>query len=244
MTRLLRESLFHQLFYRQSFTSSQQRINERPLDHPVAFFIYLSLILMMLFMSGGCASKQEQAVRAVYEVQRPIPVRTSLNHNRPDWVVQQSWESEGEMYFVGAFLDGADYPLTIRCANAEAMKVLMQSLSQFVRAEFTTHVQGSNSVAHGGGVDRFVSDGYAAVVDNIHVQGVRQADLYYEEEFSPVSMSERFNVFVMLSMSQADYIRAKADVLKQLRDRFEDEGQVEAKRHAEDLLNRLRDGIS
>ena len=223
-------------------SNRRQRTNERPLDHPVAFFFSLGLIAIAL-LGTGCASKQEQVMREVYEAQRPIPVRTSLNHDRPEWVSQQSWEEDGRMFFVGAFLGGADYPLTIRCANAEAMKVLMQSLTQFVRAEFTSHVRGSNSAADGG-VDRFVSDGFASIVDNIYVQGVRQVDLYYEEEFSPVTMAERFNAFVKLSMDKADYLRAKADVLRQLRDRFAEEGRTEAQRHAEELLKRLREGVS
>ncbi len=217
--------------------------HEKPSVHLAAFLI-LALCLIAT-LTSGCASKQVQEVQSIYESHKPITVRTSLTHNRPEWVVQQFFEDEGKLYFVGSFIGGADYPLTIRCANAEAMKALAQSLSQFVRAEFTSHVRGSNNpLSSGGGVDRFVSDGYASIVDSIHVQGVRQADLYYEEEFSPVAMTERYNVFVKLEIAQGDYLRAKADVLRQLRDRFADAGEVEAQRHAEDLLERLREGIS
>jgi len=52
-----------------------------------------------------------------------------------------------------------------------------------------------------------------------------------------------FSVFVKLEMSKADYLKAKADVLRHLRDRFQSEGEIEAKEKAENLLQELKDEI-
>ena len=106
--------------------------------------------------------------------------------------------------FTGGFTDGADYAVTIRCANAEALKSAVQAISQYIRAEFSEYVQGSNS-ATGDGIERYFSDGIATFAENIHVQGIKQAELYYEKMFSPAVMQSTYNVFVKLEMSKADY---------------------------------------
>jgi hypothetical protein len=103
-------------------------------------------------------------------------------------------------------------------------------------------VQGSNS-ANGEGIERYFSDGIATFSENIHVQGLRQAELFYEEMFSPTVMQSTYNVFVKLEMSKADYLHAKAEVLKKLRDRFKDDDEIEAKEKAEKLLEDLKNDI-
>jgi hypothetical protein len=103
-------------------------------------------------------------------------------------------------------------------------------------------VQGSNT-AYGGGIDRYVSDGIATFSENIHAQGIKQAELYYEEMFSPQAMQPSYNVFVQLEMSKADYLHAKAEVLRKLRDKFNSEGQVEAKKKADKLLEDLKNEV-
>ena len=93
------------------------------------------------------------------------------------------------------------------------------------------------------GVERYVEDGIATFVDNLHIQGARQKEIYYEEVFSAQMMQPTYNVFVMLEMSKADYLKCKADALKTLRDRFSKEGRTEAKEKAERLLDELKKGI-
>ena len=70
-----------------------------------------------------------------------------------------------------------------------------------------------------------------------------QSEIYYEEVFSAQKMQPTYNVFVMLEMSKADYLKCKADALKRLRDRFSKEGRTEAKEKAERLLDELKKGI-
>ena len=209
------------------------------------------LFIGIIFFSGlvfnGCgasrAVKMYQAeMKETYELQKPALIRTSEDDKRPKWTHNTVFEEAGKVYFTGGFLNGADYAVTIRCANAEALKNLVQAVSLYIRSEFSEYVQGSNS-AYDQGIERFVEDGIATFAENVHVQGIKQVALYYEELFSPALLQPSFSVFVKLEMSKADYLKAKADVLRHLRDRFQSEGEIEAKEKAENLLQELKDEI-
>ena len=204
-----------------------------------------AIFTCLAFMGCGATKSVKMnraAMNEAYQIHNPIVVRTSEDDDRPDWTRRTVFEKNGKIYFSGGFTDGADYAVTIRCANAEALKSAVQEISQFIRAEFSEYVQGSNS-ANDEGIERYFSDGIATFSENIHVQGIRQAELYYEEMFSHTVMHSTYNVFVKLEMSKADYLHAKAEVLKKLRDRFRDDGEIEAKEKAEKLLQDLKNEI-
>ena len=145
--------------------------------------------LLIIAIISGCGSTQkavtmtQEGIQEAYEVQKPIIMQTSKNEQRPDWTKVTYTEKDGKVYFTGGFLNGSDYALTIRCANAEAQKVAIQSISQCIRAEFSDYVQGSN--AAGEAVERYVEDDIATFVKCLHVQGLKQTELYYEEVFAP-----------------------------------------------------------
>lgn len=204
---------------------------------------YKSIIILIVFMFGCSSTPKavkhaQQESKIAYEMQKPVVVRTSKKDDRPDWVKKSSYSDDENIYFVGAFLNGADYPFTVRCANAEAIKVACQALSQFIRAEFSGYIQGDNQA--GESLDRYMNDGIAAFTRALHVQGLRQTDIYYEETFSPAVMSPGHNVWVKIEMSKVDYMRAKNEALKTLRDRFKEEGDLEARKRAEELLDELK----
>jgi len=207
------------------------------------------VFMMSLFFFLGCsgASKSVKvaklAVKNAYEIQKPFPVKDSKNDNRPEWTKKTVFANEntGMVYFSGGFLNGSDYSVTIRCANAEALKVAVQAISQFIRAEFSTYVQGSNAMS--ADVDRWVYDGIATYVNNLHMQGIKQKEVYYEEVFIPAVMQSAYNVWVQLEMSKADYLKAKADVIKKLRDSLVKKGEKEAKEKADKLLDQLKKDI-
>ena len=92
---------------------------------------------------------------------KPIVVQTCRQDKRPEWTKKMVFKESGNFYFSGGFLDGSDYSVTIRCANTEALKVAAQSISQFIRAEFSSYSQGSNTGASG--VERFVEDSAAYI---------------------------------------------------------------------------------
>jgi hypothetical protein len=184
------------------------------------------------------AQKQAQVA---YEMQKPVVAKTSKDDGRPEWTKISSYSDDTNVYFTGGFLNGADYPLTVRSANAEAIKAACQGISQFIQAEFSGYIQGTNQA--GDRLDRYVSDGIATFTKALHVQGMRQTDIYYEEGFSPTIARPAYNVWVKLEMSKLDYIHAKAEALKKLRDDFAKDGDVEAKEKAKQLLDDLKKDI-
>lgn len=150
--------------------------------------------------------------------------------DRPDWTTKTVFQEGGNIFFTGGFLNGSDYSLSIRCANAEALKVATQSISQYIRGTFSTYTLGENTGASG--IERYVEDGIATFVNNLHVQGIRQNKIFYEE----VPYGHKgvvYNVFVVLEMSKADYTKAKANVLQKMKEKFKRAGEIEAKKKAE-----------
>ena len=91
-------------------------------------FVWSCISLTLLFVSfivSGCATSKsvkeaKKSVREAYELQKPIVVLTSKEDGRPDWTKKTVFEENGSIYFSGGFLDGSDYSVTIRCANAFA----------------------------------------------------------------------------------------------------------------------------
>ena len=223
------------------------RLSLNPRNEAMVWYRWGSAVLVIIFLSFlfySCGSlkavkQARQITLEAYEIQKPVLVRTTKDDKRPKWTKQTVFEDDsGMLYFSGGFLNGADYPVTVRCANAEALKVAVQSISQFIRSEFTQYVKGSN--LPGRQIDRYVEDGIATFTGSLHMQGLRQKEIYYEEVFSPVVMAPAYNVWVQLEMSKAEYLHAKAEVLRRLRDRFRRAGEVEAKEKAEELLQDLK----
>jgi len=201
--------------------------------------ISLISLLILIVGCGGRVKQARETVKEMYEIQKPIQVRTSRNDDRPKWTKMTSYEEDGYVYFSGGFQNGSDYSVTVRCANAEALKAAVQAISQFIRAEFSMYVHGSNTGVSG--VDRYVEDGIATFTRSLHVQGLHQNEVYYEEVFSPSVMQPTFNVWVKIQMSKADYLHAKADVVRRLRDGFSRAGENEAKEKAKKLLDELKE---
>jgi hypothetical protein len=174
-------------------------------------------------------------------LQKPMQIRNSLDDRRPGWTHRSSFEEKGSIFFTGGFLKGDDYSVTVRCAQAEATKIAVGSISQYIRAEFSMFTQGANNIESG--TDRYIEDGIATFTRNLHIQGIQQVESYYEEMSDPVSMDTYYNAWVKLKISSADYNMARAGILKQLRDDFDRAGEIEAKEKAQRLLTELKEQI-
>jgi len=217
------------------------------LNFAATVFLCLAAFWFVLFTGCSHILNQVKAAREqaqiTYELQRSHTVLTSENDKRPDWTKHTFTEnnSTGSVAFSGAFFHGTDYAVSVRCANAEALKVGVQAIGNWIRAEFTEYVQGPNTGALG--VDRYVSDGIATYADCLRMQGVRQAEVYYEETFNPATMQPTYNVFVRLEMSKLDYLKTKADVLRRLQKRFDGDGHLKAKERGDELLRQLKDQV-
>ena len=146
-------------------------------------WIVVLVFMLTIWGIAGCSSAPkrvriaQESIQEAFEAQKPIQVKTSEEDSRPDWTKKTVFEDEGKVFFSGGFLNGSDYSVTIRCANAEALKNAVQAISLYIRAEFSQYVQGSNA-ADGAGIERYVEDGIATFAENIHVQGIKQVQVY------------------------------------------------------------------
>jgi hypothetical protein len=209
--------------------------------------LLLVIFLYAILGIAACSSTPKtnlvtkSLIQEAYENTKPMLLRTSADDSRPIWTKKTVFEEQGKLYFSGGFLNGSDYSVTIRCANAEALKVTIQGISQFIRAEFSSYVHGTNSDTQG--IERYVEDGIATFTKCLHIQGMKQKEMYWEEVLAPSVMLPVYNVWVMLEMGKGDYLKAKADVIRNLREEFDKKGQLEAKEKAEKLLDELKEEV-
>ena len=160
---------------------------------------------------------------------------------RPIWTSEQPfYEDQGALLFTGGYLGGADYALSLRLAKAEAMKNLLESIELKARAEFSTAMHGQDHDDHDLG--RYVTDGVAWTVDNLRIRGIKQNTTYYERIFDPTAQVFKFNSWVQLKISNADYLKAKTDAARRMLDQAVREKNEEAKEKALELLDKLYQG--
>ena len=216
--------------------------------------IRLCGILMLLCVTAGCSSKvnkvplmqippEEFPVKKPDNIEnQPTLLKTSLNDKRPEWAHKSSFEKGDSIYFTGAFIGGADFSMTQRAANAEALKQVAQAIGQIIRAQFSMYTKGSNQI--GEGIDRYIEDGIATFSKDLHIQGIRQKESFYEEMWDPSLMQSFYNVWVKLELSKRDYLRSQARALARLKDALESSGQIEVKEKAQQLLHNLKGEIN
>ena len=195
------------------------------------------LLVLLPFGCGAIAVKKKQ--QAFTESHRPVVVEKTGQDKRPDWTSEKPFsEDERGFYFSGGIMGGADYALTIRLAKVEAVKNLLESIQIKARAEFSSAIHGQNRADHDLG--RYVTDAVAWTVDNIRVSGIRQRKIHYEQVFNPASQSFKYNSWVQLEISKADYLKAKVDATEKLLDKAIREQNEEAKKKALELLGKLK----
>jgi hypothetical protein len=169
----------------------------------------------------------------------PTTVTKTGDDDRPEWTTDETFTDKGDtFYYTGGVMGGADYALTLRLAKSEAAKNLLESVEIKARVEFSHALHGQNRDDNDLG--RYVIDAVAWTVDNLRVRGIRQRRIYYEQVFDPQSQSFKYNTWVQLELSKADYLKAKIDSAEKLLDKAIKEKDQEAKEKALELLERLR----
>ncbi len=210
--------------------------------------------LIVLIILTGCSSKSKNAEVPLMQVtpeeivqfqphqiyRPPLLIRTALSDKRPGWIHKASYKEAGALYYVGAFFKGADYAVTLRCATAEATKALVGSISQFIKAEFSTHASGTNTPLDG--IERHIEDGLAMITHNLHVQGASLDETFYEEIYDPEIKQVYFNIWVKIKIDESDYLAAKRSVVRQLKNHFKASEKSESDK-AQAILNRLQEHI-
>jgi len=195
------------------------------------------------FLLMGCgANKAAKQKEAFIEAQKPVVVQKMGQEKRPDWTSEKPYfEDDVGFHFTAGFMGGADYALTLGLAKSEAMKNLLESIQVKARGEFSSAIHGQNRTDRDLG--RYVTDTVAWTVENLRIEGITQDRIYYEQIFDPVSQSLKYNSWVQVGISRADYVRAKLDAAQRLVDKTISDNDQEAKSRAMELLEKLREDV-
>ena len=198
------------------------------------------LIVPFLIVAYGCGgNKVVKQNQAMAELSRPVVIEKTGATQRPEWTNQTTFYEDAQgLHFTGGVMGGSDYALTLRLAKSEAIKNLLESVEIKARSEFS-------SVMHGNygndDIGRYVTDAVAWTVDNLRVGGIKQRNIFYEQTFDPGSHRVRYNAWVNLEVSRADYIKAKTSAAERLLKKAIREQDAEAKEKALEILERLRE---
>jgi len=198
------------------------------------------LIVPFLIVAYGCGgSKVVKQNQVMAELSRPVVIEKTGATQRPEWTNQTTFYEDAQgLHFTGGVMGGSDYALTLRLAKSEAIKNLLESVEIKARSEFS-------SVMHGNygndDIGRYVTDAVAWTVDNLRVGGIKQRNIFYEQTFDPGSHRVRYNAWVNLEVSRADYIKAKTIAAERLLKKAVREQEAEAKEKALEILERLRE---
>ncbi|MFC1591685.1 hypothetical protein ACFL43_04100 [Thermodesulfobacteriota bacterium] len=192
----------------------------------------LSVIFLIMVMVG-CAGKQQGLFQSNV-------LETSLESDKPEWVFNtfQVLDKEGGYLFSGGVTDVSDYALGVSEAKAEAIKNGIGSIQLKVRSEFSKFAEGSNMAPDL--ISKFISDGVAFIADSFYVSGIQQKQIYYEKERYNTEYRPHFNIWALCYISGVDYMKAKIDAAQRLVNKYQSEKNFEAKKKAEELLDRLR----
>ena len=190
----------------------------------------LSFILVVLMLCG-CAAKQQ-------EIFKEEVMETSKDSSKPEWVFKTFRDAKDGYEFSGGVTDVVDYGLGISEARAEAIKNGVISVQIKVGTEFTKFAEGSNMAPDM--IGKWVSDGIAFLSDSLYVSGIKQKEIYYEKVLYNTEYKPHYNIWALCSISSADYLKAKIDAVQGLVNKYQQEKNEEAKRKAEELLERLR----
>jgi hypothetical protein len=205
----------------------------------------LSLIPLLYCLSVlvlGCTSKVAKQKQEFIEAQKPVVVQKMGQEKRPDWTSEKPYfEDDAGFHFTAGFMGGADYALTLRLAKSEAIKNLLESIQVKARGEFSNAIHGQNRTDRDLG--RYVTDTVAWTVENLRIEGITQDRIYYEQIFDPVSQSFKYNSWIQLGISRADYVKAKTDAVQKLLDKGIRDKDEEAKGKALELLEKLREEV-
>lgn len=193
-----------------------------------------------LFAIMGCGGnkvvKQDQPMA---EFSRPVVMEKTGATQRPEWTNQITFSEDAQgLHFTGGVMGGSDYALTLRLAKSEAIKNLLESIEIKVRSEFSSVMQGNYG---NDDIGRYVTDAVAWTVDNLRVGGIKQRNIFYEQTFDPGTHRVRYNAWVSLEVSRADYIKAKTVAAERLLKKAIREQDAEAKEKALEILERLRE---
>jgi hypothetical protein len=136
----------------------------------------------------------------------------SLAEGLPSWVNQNVKKSErGDMWlFSGSVYDMSLVNIAVPLARSSALSNMATSIGVAVNSSVSQKVEGSEIDGYTESVS--VSHGY--ILDRIIAYGVRQKEQVIERVHDPISGRMKFNVHVLLEVTDKDLQKAKMDFSK------------------------------
>ena len=203
---------------------------------------FVLMVFSVAFFPLVCEANDIETKNALYvETGLSFRAQNASQGQRPAWTLERPFfEDKNGLHFIGSYMGGAHYRLTLRLAKSEAIKEVLESVQIKARSEFSSAIHGQNIANDDLG--QYVTDAVAWVIDNINVRGIRQNKTYHEQIFDPVSRSYRYNAWVQLEIPRSDYVKAKIEAGQKVLDKAVREEDEEAKEKAHELLEKLRQG--
>jgi hypothetical protein len=128
----------------------------------------------------------------------------------PDWVYK-SCQKQGDVWlFSGSVHDISILNVAIPLARNAALSNLASNIGITANANVSHKVEGSEV----DGYTQSISIDHGYLLDRVVVYGVRQKKVYFERYQDPYSGRLKFNVYVLLEVSDSDLGKAKDDFSK------------------------------
>jgi len=151
-----------------------------------------SLVLMVVFVVVGGLAK------------------CALAEGLPDWV-NRNCQKVGDIWlFSGSVHEMSLLNVAVPLARSSALSNMATSIGVAVNSAVTQKIEGSEIDGYTEGIS--VSHGY--ILDRIVAYGVRQKEQIIERVNDPLSGRTKFNVHILLEVSDIDLQRAKSDFAK------------------------------
>ena len=202
--------------------------------HVCSLFV-IPLLVLIMGCGGNKVVKQNQAMA---ELSKPVVVEKAGATQRPAWTNQTTFYEDAQgLHFTGGVMGGSDYALSLRMAKSEAIKNLLESVEVKARSEFSSAMHGNYG---NDDIGRYVTDAVAWTVESLRIGGIKQINIYHEQILDPATHRIRYNAWVNLEISKADFIKAKTGAAERLLKKAIREQDAEAREKALELLERLR----
>ena len=128
----------------------------------------------------------------------------------PDWVYQSSQKQVDVWLFSGSVHGISLMNVAVPLARSAALSNLVSAIGVSVNSAVAQKVDGSEIDGYSESI--MVSHGY--VMDGIKAYGVRQRELHVERYTDDATGRMKFNVHVLLEVSDADLKKAQVDFAK------------------------------
>lgn len=134
----------------------------------------------------------------------------AISGDLPNWVYQQS-QKQGDIWlFTGSAHDVSLMNIGVPFARSAALSNMASTIGVLIDSRVDQHIEGSEQDGY---VEQIsVYQGYE--LDKVAAYGVRTKEMHTERFHDPYSGRNKFNVHVLIEVSDKDLQKAKADFVR------------------------------